>query len=204
MAEGFLRALGGERFTAESAGTVASELHPLAVRVMREIGIDISAHRSKSIDELSGPFDVCVTVCDANCPIPPGALVQLRWEFPDPALAGGTEEERLAAFRIVRDGIERRVRALADRFGSGTVPAATVTGGSGRRIEGGQTMQDKQGQGSRGGSGPGGQGGQSGQGGQGTQGQAKDQVVKPGQAQSGQGGAGGQGTSSHGPSQDRR
>ena len=116
MAEGYLRALGGDRFVAESAGTVASELHPLAVRAMREIGIDISAQRSKSIDELAGPFDVCVTVCDANCPIPPGATLQLRWTFPDPALARGTEDEQLAAFRIVRDGLASRVRALIARL----------------------------------------------------------------------------------------
>jgi arsenate reductase len=112
MAEGFLRAIGGDRFVAESGGTVAGVLHPLAVRAMREIGIDISAQRSKSIDELAGAFDVCVTVCDANCPIPPGAKLQLRWKFADPALARGTEDDRLAAFRTVRDGIERRVRAL--------------------------------------------------------------------------------------------
>ena len=116
MAEGFLRTYGGERFRAESAGTVASALHPLAVRAMAEIGIDISAQRSKSIDDLAGSFDVCVTVCDANCPIPPGAKVQLRWQFPDPALARGTEDERLAAFRVVRDGIGERVRALADQL----------------------------------------------------------------------------------------
>jgi arsenate reductase len=124
MAEGFLHALGGDRFVAESAGTVASELHPLAVLVMRERGIDIAHQRSKSIDELAGPFDVCVTVCDANCPIPPSAGLQLRWRFPDPALARGTERERLAAFRTVRDGIERRVRALVARLG-GDVQAAT-------------------------------------------------------------------------------
>ncbi len=116
MAEGFLRALGGDRFAAESAGTVASELHPLAVRAMAEVGIDISAQRSKSVDDVAGPFDVCVTVCDANCPIPPGAGVQLRWKFADPALARGTEDERMAAFRLVRDGIARRVRALAARL----------------------------------------------------------------------------------------
>jgi arsenate reductase (thioredoxin) len=116
MAEGFLRSLGGGRFVALSAGTVASELHPLAVRAMREVGVDISAQRSKSIDELSGPFDVCVTVCDANCPIPPGATVQLRWKFADPALARGSDEERLAAFRTVRDGIGRRVGALVARL----------------------------------------------------------------------------------------
>ena len=120
MAEGFLRAMGGDRFIAESAGTVASELHPLAVRAMREVGIDISAQRSKSVEDLSGPFDVCVTVCDANCPIPPGAKVQLRWQFPDPALARGTEGERLAAFRVVRDGIGERVRALAAQLSEET------------------------------------------------------------------------------------
>lgn len=116
MAEGFLRALGGDRFVAESAGTVATELHPLAVRAMREVGIDISSQHSKSIDELSGPFDVCVTVCDANCPIPPNAGVQLRWKFADPALARGSEAERLAAFRLVRDGIEKRIRTLIARY----------------------------------------------------------------------------------------
>jgi arsenate reductase len=122
MAEGFLRSIAGERFVAESAGTVASELHPLAVRVMREAGVDISGHRSKSIDELTGPFDVCVTVCDANCPIPPSASLQLRWKFADPAQARGTEAERLAAFRTVRDGIERRVRALVARLDANVAP----------------------------------------------------------------------------------
>jgi arsenate reductase len=122
MAEGFLRALGGDRFVAESAGTVASELHPLAVAAMREAGIDISGQRSKSVDELAGPFDVCVTVCDASCPIPPGASLQLRWRFADPALARGDQAERLAAFRLVRDGIERRVRALVQRLDAKAAP----------------------------------------------------------------------------------
>ena len=135
MAEGFLRALGGEQFAAESAGTVASALHPLAVVAMREAGIDISAQRSRSVDELSGSFDVCVTVCDANCPIPPGAKVQLRWQFPDPALARGTEEERLAAFRVVRDGIGERVRALVTQL-AGTSPAAWVSGPERDQIDG--------------------------------------------------------------------
>lgn len=136
MAEGFLRALGGEQFAAESAGTVASELHPLAIRAMAEVGIDISGQRSKSVDELSDPFDVCVTVCDANCPIPPGAKVQLHWEFPDPALAGGDERQRLEAFRQVRDGIGERVRVLVDRL-SGTAPAAWLSGPGRDQIEGG-------------------------------------------------------------------
>jgi arsenate reductase len=93
---------------------------------MREVGIDISAQRSKSIDELAGPFDVCVTVCDANCPIPPGAKLQLRWKFADPALARGTEDERLAAFRTVRDGIGRRVRALVARLDATAPPHASA------------------------------------------------------------------------------
>ena len=62
-------------------------------------------------------WDVVVTVCDANCPIPPRSGLKLRWSFPDPALAGGNEDERLAAFRSVRDGIQKRVRSLAARLG---------------------------------------------------------------------------------------
>jgi arsenate reductase len=127
MAEGFLRALGGDRFVAESAGTVAGDLHPLAVRAMREAGIDISAQRSKSIDDLAGPFDVCVTVCDANCPIPPPAGLQLRWKVPDPGLARGAEDERLAAFRAVRDGIEKRVRVLIARLNAKAPPGGPGT-----------------------------------------------------------------------------
>jgi arsenate reductase len=140
MAEGFLRAYGGDRFAAESAGTVAGGLHPLAVRVMAEVGIDISGQRSRSVDELDGVFDVCVTVCDANCPIPPPAGLQLRWRFADPAEATGGEAERLAAFRLVRDGIERRVRALVRLGGT---PAARTAGTAARRAgrtEGGRTM----------------------------------------------------------------
>ena len=117
MAEGFMRAYGRDRFAVESAGTKATELHPLAVRVMREAGIDIGMQRSKSVDDVGEGWDVVVTVCDANCPIPPRSGMKLRWHFPDPALAGGTEEERLAAFRTVRDGIQRRVRSLAARLG---------------------------------------------------------------------------------------
>ena len=137
MAEGFLRAYGGDRFSAESAGTIASAVHPLAIRAMAEIGIDITGHRSKSVEELDGPFDVCVTVCDANCPIPPGAAVQLRWEFPDPALAGGSGEQRLEAFRAVRDGIGERVRALVTQL-SGTASASLPSGPGSDQSKGGQ------------------------------------------------------------------
>jgi arsenate reductase (thioredoxin) len=117
MAEGFLRAYGGDRFIAQSAGTKMTELHPLALRVMREAGVDIAGQRSKSVDDVGEGWDVVVTVCDANCPIPPRSGMKLRWHFPDPALAGGTEEERVAAFRTVRDGIQKRVRSLAARLG---------------------------------------------------------------------------------------
>lgn len=117
MAEGFLRSLAGDRFEVESAGTKSTELHPLAVRAMRELGIDISGQHSKSVDDVDESWDVVVTVCDANCPIPPRSGLKLRWTFPDPALAGGTEEERLVAFRRVRDGIQKKVRSLAARLG---------------------------------------------------------------------------------------
>jgi arsenate reductase len=69
------------------------------------------------VDDLAGPFDVVVTVCDSSCPIPPRSKLVLRWKFPDPSAAGGTEEERLVAFRKVRDGIADRVRALVRRLG---------------------------------------------------------------------------------------
>ena len=117
MAEAFLRTYAGDRFAVESAGTKATTIHPLAIRAMREVGIDISDQRSKSVDEVGEGWDVVVTVCDANCPIPPRSGLKLRWSFPDPALAGGDDDQRLAAFRKVRDGIEKRVRSLASRLG---------------------------------------------------------------------------------------
>ena len=141
MAEGFLRAQGGDRVVAESAGTVAGGVHPLAVRVMAEIGIDISGHPSRSVDEVVGPFDICVTVCDANCPIPPRAGLQLRWEFPDPAKAGGTDTERLAAFRRVRDGIGDRVQMLI-RSGMPAAPLADTVVPQAGRSAGGQVMPE--------------------------------------------------------------
>jgi arsenate reductase len=117
MAEGFLRSYAGDKLIVESAGTKATTIHPLAVRAMREIGIDISHQQSKSVDDVGEGWDVVVTVCDANCPIPPRSGLKVRWSFPDPAVARGNEEERLAAFRAVRDGIEKRVRSLATRLG---------------------------------------------------------------------------------------
>src|SRR2546428_9833716 len=117
MAEGFLRNYAADRFIVESAGTKSRTIHPLAVRARREVGIDISFQRSKSVEDVGEGWDVVVTVCDANCPIPPRSGLKLRWSFLDPALAGGDDEERLAAFRTVRDGIQKRVRSLATRLG---------------------------------------------------------------------------------------
>lgn len=116
MAEGLLRAKGGARFDVHSAGTRPRGVHPLAIRAMRELGIDISeaaGYRAKHLDEFAGqPFDLVVTVCDEaarECPYVPGARRQQHWSFPDPSSAIGTEEERLAAFRRVREGIAKRI-----------------------------------------------------------------------------------------------
>ncbi len=116
MAEAFLRSFAGDRFDVHSAGTRATRVHPLAVAVMRELGIDISRQRSKSVDDVGEAWDVVVTVCDASCPIPPRSGLKLRWKVPDPAAAGGTRTEQLALFRKVRDAIRSRVRLLADRI----------------------------------------------------------------------------------------
>jgi len=116
MAEGFLRALAPDRFEVESAGTRATRVHPLAIAAMAEAGVDISRHRSKSVDEVGEGWDVVVTVCDANCPIPPRSGLRLSWRFPDPSKARGTDAEKLEAFRRVRDGIRARVAAFAARM----------------------------------------------------------------------------------------
>jgi arsenate reductase (thioredoxin) len=115
MAEGLLRHLAGDRFEVMSAGTEATHVRPLAVRAMDEIGIDISGQESKTLDRyLKEPFDHVITVCDdANeaCPFFPGAANRLHWSFEDPSKAEGTEEERLAVFRSVRDQIRQQIEA---------------------------------------------------------------------------------------------
>jgi arsenate reductase len=115
MAEGLLRHLGGDAFEVHSAGTEATRVRPLAVRAMAELGIDISAHASKTLDRYLGqPFDLVITVCDeANeaCPVFPGARERRHWSFPDPSRATGTEEEQLAVYRAVRDAIRARIEA---------------------------------------------------------------------------------------------
>jgi arsenate reductase (thioredoxin) len=115
MAEGLLRHLSGDCFEAFSAGTEATRVRPLAIMAMEEIGIDISGQESKTLDRyLNQPFDYVITVCDdANeaCPFFPGAQGRLHWSFEDPSRAEGSEEERLAVFRSVRDRIGERVQA---------------------------------------------------------------------------------------------
>ena len=113
MAEGFLRHHASDGFEARSAGTEPGALHPLAVQVMADSGIDISGQRAKSVDAfLEEPFDYVVTVCDdanESCPVFPNASHRLHWSFPDPSRAEGTPEERLAAFRSVRGAIRAHV-----------------------------------------------------------------------------------------------
>jgi arsenate reductase len=114
MAEGMLRAWAGDRFEAHSAGNEATQVRPLAVRAIAEIGIDISSQRSKSVSEYAGQqFDYAITVCDdakEACPYFAGATTQLHWAFDDPAAATGDEDEQLAVYRRVRDEIADRLR----------------------------------------------------------------------------------------------
>jgi arsenate reductase (thioredoxin) len=116
MAEGLFRQEAGGRYEVFSAGTRPTEVRPEAIAVMREIGIDISGHRSKSLDEFTGKtLDLVITVCDnANeiCPVFPGAVKRLHWPFDDPAAVAGSEEQRKAAFRTIRDQIHARIRAF--------------------------------------------------------------------------------------------
>jgi arsenate reductase len=113
MAEGLLRHLGGGRFAAFSAGTEATHVRPLAIRAMAELGIDIAGQESKTLDRYLGqPFDAVITVCDdANeaCPVFPGARRRLHWSLDDPSRATGSEAERLAVYRRVRDEIRARI-----------------------------------------------------------------------------------------------
>lgn len=107
MAEGLLRHDAGELFEVESAGARPSSVRPEAIAAMAEIGIDISGHRSKSVEEFQGQrFDYVITICDharETCPVFFGAVTRLHHSFEDPAARAGSDEERLALFRRVRD-----------------------------------------------------------------------------------------------------
>lgn len=120
MAEGFWNQIGQGRWQATSAGSQpAGYVHPLAIQVMQEAGIDLSQNESKSLAPLlEEEFDLVITVCDnaqVACPAFPGAAETLHWPFDDPAHAQGTDAEKLAEFRRVRDEIRARIaRYLAD------------------------------------------------------------------------------------------
>ncbi len=129
MAESLLRSMAGDRFEVASAGTRPSAVRPEAIQAMKEIGIDLSGHRSKSVDEFIGqPIDYVITVCDnANetCPVFPAGTSRMHWPFEDPPPPGkGTEEERLSIFRTVRDKMKAR---LAKELESGVfAPAGSM------------------------------------------------------------------------------
>lgn len=114
MAEGLLRHDGGAGFEIFSAGTHPTVVRPEAVAAMADLGIDISDHRSKSVDEFTGQeFDYVITVCDnakEECPVFPGKTRRIHWGFEDPAAAPGDYESRLAVFKRVRDEIRRHLR----------------------------------------------------------------------------------------------
>jgi len=125
MAEALLRRLGQGRFETASAGTEARGVNPLATRAMAELGIDLRGHTSKTLERFVGErWDYVITVCDSaneSCPVFPGASARLHWSFDDPSAATGSEEERLAVFRQVRDAIGARLETwLAE---TATLPA---------------------------------------------------------------------------------
>jgi arsenate reductase len=114
MAEGLLRSLAGDRFEVFSAGSKPSAVNPLAIAAMDERALDIRSHRSKHLNEyLAQPFDYVITVCDnavETCPLFPGPARRIHWSFPDPAAVQGSEAERLASFRQVRNAIESQFK----------------------------------------------------------------------------------------------
>jgi arsenate reductase len=116
MAEGLLRHDGGPELEVESAGTHPSKVRPEAIEAMRELGVDISGHRSKSVDEFAEQeFDYVITVCDnarESCPVFPGTTERIHWSFEDPAAVDGDWETRLASFRRIRDEIRERFRGF--------------------------------------------------------------------------------------------
>ena len=128
MAEAFLREIGGDFWTAASAGLEAGELNPLVVQVMREIGLDISTCSSDTIESVlrrGDQFDYVITVCDAanarRCPVVPGTMRKLHWGFQDPAALSGDDEEKLQQVRLIREQIRKQVTAFIRDVG---VPVA--------------------------------------------------------------------------------
>lgn len=116
MAQAYLREKGGDRYDVHSAGLEPTTVNPLAIKVMQEDGIDISHHTTSSAFErfrAGELFDFVVTVCDAEteakCPVFPGVQHRLHWPFPDPAATTGSDDEKLATFRTVRDQIKTKI-----------------------------------------------------------------------------------------------
>lgn len=134
MAEAMLNAWGEGKFEAFSAGTEATGIKPETIQVMDEIGISLEGHRSKTIDEFQGQsFEWFITVCDEaqkNCPVLPGAIDVGHWSIEDPSAAQGSSEERLDAFRAVRDRIRNRLRLFIVAGGRSDLatPMPTVLG----------------------------------------------------------------------------
>ena len=119
MAEGLLRSKAGNRFEVFSAGTMATFVRPQAIAAMKELGIDISAHRSKSLNEfIQEQFDYVITVCDhaaQSCPVFPGDVRRIHWSIADPVVIGGDDDAQLEAFRAARDDLKQRIeRFVAD------------------------------------------------------------------------------------------
>jgi arsenate reductase len=114
IAEALLRECAGGAFEVQSAGTHPKGINPFTTRVLVEERIPLEGFRSKSVDEFAGQhFDYVITVCDSaaeECPVFPGAPVRLHWSFPDPAAVGGSEDEKLAAFRDTVRGMRGRVQ----------------------------------------------------------------------------------------------
>jgi len=119
MAEGLLRHDARDLFEVFSAGTKPSQVRSEAIAVMRELGIDISGHRSKSVEEFTGQhFDYVITVCDnaqESCPVFPALTTRIHWSLEDPAAVEGSEAQRFEAFRRIRDELRRRVRDFIQR-----------------------------------------------------------------------------------------
>jgi arsenate reductase len=117
MAEALLRKIADDRFEVESAGAAPTQVHPLAIAVMREIGIDISGQRAKGIGEVSRSPDFVITLCDdarEACPVFPGAPRYLHWNLPDPLVVTGDEAAAAAAFREVRDALALLIREFIE------------------------------------------------------------------------------------------
>jgi arsenate reductase len=127
IAEAILRQAAGDLVEVQSAGSnPTGQVHPMAIQVMQEIGIDISAHRSKHMNQVLDrrPVHTVITICDnaaESCPLFPGQLTRHHWPFPDPAHAPGSESQRLTAFRNVRDQIRAVFQAYAAGFKDGHI-----------------------------------------------------------------------------------